>query len=213
MRSRLGFSYLRTCTIGLAAVAVLVGCTGNPASPATTFASDFNPVTAAPMTAVTTTSTTIASTTTKPGPQWPADAPFVDLYEPDEIKRTEQFNAYLAWQGRDSDRRAAYARLYVEPGSRAERELISTLDLNKNTRTTADCPFTVDSLTRWKAPSRDLVWMQSVGSVPACEGTRNGEAITGAPTPLFVQYVLWARQSGGKWLAREINYGTEILQP
>jgi hypothetical protein len=202
----------RAVALLLTAVSI-AGCTGGSEAPATTVVMDFTPVTASTSTKPPSTTTAVVAATTKPGPQWPADAPFVDLYEDDEIKRTEQFNAYMAWQSQDSDREAAHFGLYVEPGSREDKEVRATIDLNKGIRTTAACPFTVDSMTRWDTPTASLVWMQSVGSIPACSGQRNGAPISGAAVPLFVEYLLWSQQSDGKWLVRELNYETEILQP
>jgi hypothetical protein len=190
--------------------ASIAGCSGESAAPATTRVLDFTPVTATTSTVLATTTSAPVAETTKPGPQWPADAPFVDLYEEDEIKRTEQFNAYFDWQGEDSARRAENFHLYVEPGSVAEAEAQGTVDANAGNRLLFVCPVRVDSLIRWKVDGDRLIWMQSAGSLPACSGTKNGEPVSQTARPLIVRYMLWTRQIDGRWLVRELREETEF---
>jgi hypothetical protein len=192
--------------------ASIAGCSGESAAPATTRVLDFTLVTATTSTVLASTTSTLAVDTTKPGSQWPADAPFVDLYEDDEIKRTEQFNAYFDWQNADSRRREANYSLYVEPGSIAEAEARGTVDLNKDDILLFVCPLKVDSVIRWKVESDRLIWMQSTGSLPGCTGTNNGEPIAQPARPLIVRYMLWARQNDGRWLVREYSAETSVRE-
>jgi hypothetical protein len=198
---------------GLVLIATsIAGCSGESAAPATTRVVDFTPVTTMTSTVPATATTVLAVDTTKRGTQWPADAPFVDLYEDDEIKRTEQFNAYFDWQNADSRRREANYSLYVEPGSTADAEARATVELNKDDLLLFVCPLKVDSVIRWKVESERLIWMQSTGSLPGCTGTNNDEPIAQPARPLIVRYVLWARQSDGRWLVREYSAETSVRE-
>jgi hypothetical protein len=207
----------RVCGAVLIAVA-LVGCSAKAAAPTTTVALDFTPVTAATTRPTTTTSpTTVAPTTTVAtganGQPWPEGAPVVNFYEQDEIERTRQFRDFLTWQGQDSRRQLASYKLYVEPGSVAETEQGQAAPLNAERNVISECSGVFDSYTRWRRESTRTIWIQVVGSGPACSGTANGVPVTRPAIPLIVYYFLWSQQSNGSWLIADINIESEILAP
>jgi hypothetical protein len=156
--------------------------------------------------------TTTAARTTV-GEPWPEGAPFVDLYEDDHYKRTEQLEAFNDWRTDDSTREEFFA-LYTKAGTSADGLGKQNLELRQSKPEANDCTGIVDSVTRWRQTDSDnLVWIQVTSSSPACTGIVEGKPATRAFIPLQVHYWLWEEQSDGRWLVIERVDTTELLEP
>jgi hypothetical protein len=204
----------------LAIAALLVAaCSGSseqsePTVPPTTTAT---PTTTTTTVATTTPTTSPATTTTVPPTTipddgLPPDAPRINLYEPDHIKRTEQYIQLEDWRRQQRrtnlDLQVAVVESSSVPGAPntqriLEKVRVESVLTGEQVDSVNDCATLVDYTgvsKQAEGDDPDWVWVESLGNYGPCTVT----AVDGsASAPLAVgpqsYYLRWERQSDGSW--------------